>query len=190
MADDPQTGATWAPDPTESFEHAKAVFEQNCAQFRHLNDQMNRIPPFAVTLTGGFWYVAVAVGHDGTHNGDLDALARFALMIFAGICDFALVGIAIRVRDVMSTYLRRMARFQGPSWVGGDDDPAARLPDYSMISMYAILMFAGGVLSWVGAFVLFRPERFLTLWQGAGAVAFALAAVLGASYIVPRWLSR
>lgn len=190
MTEGAETETAWTPDDAHHFEHAKVVFEQNFAQFRHLNEQMNRIPPFAVTLTGGFWYVAVAVGNKAAHGVELDALARFALMIFAGICDFALVGIAIRVRDVMSIYQRRIDRFQGTAWSDRKQDLGSRFPEYSMISMYSILMVAGGVLSWVGAFTLFRPERLLTAWQGTGAVALALAVILLASYMVPRWLSR
>ena len=66
----------WIPDDGERFEHAKAAFEQNFAQFRHLNDQMNRIPAFAVTLTGGFWYVAVVSSYGQALGPVREHLAR------------------------------------------------------------------------------------------------------------------
>ena len=39
----------------QAADQAKAVFDQNFQQYRMLNEQLNRIPPLAVTLTGGFW---------------------------------------------------------------------------------------------------------------------------------------
>ena len=77
----------WEPGHAFEFERAKAAFDQNFEQFRHLNDQMNRIPAFAVTLTAGFWYVAVVSDYGGTLGAVEEKLARFALMLFAGICD-------------------------------------------------------------------------------------------------------
>lgn len=73
-------------------------YKENFAQFRHLNEQMNKIPPFAVTLTGGFWYIAVIVSNYGEGlTGTSEALARFALMIFSGIANLALILIAVRI---------------------------------------------------------------------------------------------
>lgn len=179
----------WSPDETDSFEHAKAAFDQNFAQFRHLNDQMNRIPAFAVTLTGGFWYIAVVSDYGQALGPFREQLARFALMLFAGLCDFALVCIAIRVRDVMADYLDRVRRFEGRWW----SERTPSLPifkDYSMISMYSILIIAGAILSRVGAFVLFWPSDRLSYWWGILSLACALVVSVTMSYLLPRWLTR
>lgn len=188
------TGSTeprepWSPGDADAFEHAKAAFDQNFAQFRHLNDQMNRIPAFAVTLTGGFWYIAVVSDYGQALGPFREHLARFALMLFAGLCDFALVCIAIRVRDVMADYLDRVRRFEGEWW----SERTPSLPifkDYSMISMYSILIIAGAVLSWVGAFVLFWPSDQLSYWWGILSLAGALAVSVAMAYLLPRWLTR
>ena len=179
----------WRPDDCNAFEHAKAAFEQNFAQFRHLNDQMNRIPAFAVTLTGGFWYVAVVSDYGHALGPVREHLARFSLMLFAGICNFALVCIAIRVRDVMSDYLDRVRRFEGEWW----SERTPSLPifrDYSMISMYSVLIIAGALLSWGGAFALFWPYDHLSYWWGILCIVCALAVSVSLAYLLPRWLTR
>ena len=160
-------GSTWDPGESHRFERAKASFEQNFQQFRNLNDQMNRIPAFAVTLTAGFWYVAVVSEYGNTLGPLEEKLARFALMLFAGICDLVLVGIAIRIRDVMDDYLDRVRRFEGEWWT--ERTPSIPMfKGYSMVSMYSILILAGTAFSWGGAFLLFWPREAYSLWCGAG----------------------
>nr|WP_166179463.1 hypothetical protein [Altererythrobacter segetis] len=184
-----QNPVSWSPPEGAEFEFAKAVFEQNFAQFRHLNDQMNRLPAFAVTLTGGFWYVAVVVANYGPGlDPTLEHLARWALLIFAGLCNFTLVCIAIRIRDVMGDYLERVRRFEGIWWT----ERTPSLPwfrEYSMISMYSLLIIAGGVLSWAAAFVLFWPSEAFCVWWGILIVVCALVIVTLFAYWIPRWLT-
>ena len=181
--------ASWSPHKDNEFDFAKAVFEQNFEQFRHLNDQMNRIPAFAVTLTGGFWYIAVVVADYGNGlDSASEQIARWALMIFAGICNFALIGIAIRIRNVMSDYLDRVRRFEGDWWT----ERTPTLPmfiSYSMISLYSVLILAGGILSWAAAFVLFWPARTIFVGWGVLIVIGALAALFVCSYLISRWLT-
>ena len=84
-------------------------------------------------------------------------------MLFAGLCDLALVCIASRIRDVMADYLNRVRRFEGEWW--SERTPSLPLfKDYSMISMYSVLIIAGALLSWVGAFLLFWPSDHLSTW--------------------------
>ena len=181
----------WQPGDEHSFDVAKVSFEQNCQQFRHLNEQMNRVPPFAVTLTAGFWYVAVVVAHYGNGlSAHSEQLARFALMVFAGICDFALVAIAIRVRDVMSGYQTSMSRFEGEWWTARDRPSFFWFNEYSMISMYSVLILAAAILSWVGAFVLFWPADAFSIWWGITFVASALGVSVLLAYWIPRWLTK
>lgn len=150
---------------------------------------MNRIPAFAVTLTAGFWYVAVVSDYGGTLGAVEEKLARFALMLFAGICDLVLVCIAIRVRDVMDDYLARVKRFEGEWW----SERTPSLPffrGYSMISMYSVLILAGAAFSWLGAFLLFWPTESYSAWWGIGALVGMLASCGIAAYVLPRWLTR
>lgn len=180
----------WTCPGDREFELAKAAFEQNFQQFRHLNDQMNRLPAFAVTLTGGFWYVAVVVSTYGHALGSVDeGLARWGLMMFAGLCDVMLVCIAIRIRDVMADYLERVRRFEGEWWT----ERTPSLPwfkDYSMISIYVVLMLGGTVVSWIGAFMLFWPSDVLSVWWGIMAATGVLLLTTVFAYWMPRWLMR
>lgn len=151
---------------------------------------MNKVPAFAVTLTGGFWYVAVVVASYGNALGPVrEHLARWGVMVFAGLCDFALVCIAIRIRDVMTDYLDRVRRFEGHWWT---ERTPKRLwfRNYSMISMYSILILAGAVLSLAGAFVLFWPTDALSIWWGVLSVAGALVAIVLFANWIPAWLTR
>lgn len=182
------TGPDWDPDDDHALERAKASFEQNFEQVRHLSSQMNRIPAFAVTLTAGFWYVAVVSDYGNTLDPLKEQLARFALMLFAGVCNFWLVFIAVRIRDVMADYLDRVERFEG-DWWSKQSPSMFFFRDYAMISIYSVLILAGTAFSWVGAFLLFWPSV-LSIWWGIGALlGVLLLSVLGA-YHLPKWLTR
>lgn len=142
--------------PTPDREKDKVVFEQCFAQYRTLNEQLNRIPPLAVTLTGGFWYIAVVVKTYGTLGAGYESLARFCLMMFAGVCNVMLVLIALRVRNVMSDYETTLEAYAGAAWP--DTSTGRVFGNYSMIGMYCALIFGGAILSFVAGWVLF--------WEG------------------------
>jgi len=181
--------SAWSPPDSLSFEHAEIVFKENFAQFRHLNEQMNRIPPFAVTLTGGFWYISVVADYGDALPVNLEQLARFSLMLFSSICNFMLVFISIRIRDVMSEYLASVQRFEGIWW----PKRVKSLPwfrNYSMITMYAVLILAAGLMSLVGGFVLFWPSDLAPLWVGLIATPIVLAVLIGLAYATTTWLTR
>lgn len=186
MAD--ATGPEWDLNNENALERAKASFEQNFEQVRHLSALMNRIPAFAVTLTAGFWYVAVVSDYGDTLTPMKEELARFALMLFAGVCDLWLVCIAVRIRDIMADYLNRVKRFEGDWW--SEKPPSLFFfRDYAMISIYSVLILAGTAFSWVGAFLLFWPSR-LSVWWGVGALIGVLVLSGLAAYLLPRWLTR
>lgn len=185
---DDVSGPEWDPRNESALERAKASFEQNFEQVRHLSNQMNRIPAFAVTLTAGFWYIAVVSDYGNTLDPLKEELARFALMLFAGVCDLWLVFIAVRIRDVMADYLDRVKRFEGDWW--SERSPSLFFfRDYAMISIYSVLILAGTAFSWFGAFLLFWPSE-LSAWWGLGALGVVLALSLFAAYHLPRWLTR
>ena len=143
----------------EKFSRAKACYEQNFLQFRNLNDQMNRVPTIAVTLTGGLWYgAAIAQG--------VDTLVRFGLLIFAGISNIALILSAYRIRDVMTGYLEKIEEYNPASYVGGRPvrPTLPRLGNYAMISIYSALMGIAAILSFIGAFFFYAPFAGPTRW--------------------------
>jgi hypothetical protein len=182
------------PSPVASADHAfdreKASFEQNFQQFRHLNEQMNKVPPFAVTLTGGFWYVAVVQHFSGRLDPELEATARFALMIFAAIANVMLIFISIRIRDVMKSYQDKVMEFMDIWKPDSAKQSFLWYRDYSMISMYAVMMLTGSVLSVAGAFFLFWPRTGIPLCYAIGGVGFGFVAIIVASNGMPKWFTR
>jgi hypothetical protein len=165
---------------TADADQAKAVFEQNFAQYRILNEQLNRVPAFAVTLTGGFWYIAVVIKSYGPLSSELDSLARCLLMIFAGVCNVMLILIAMRIRNVMQAYEISLKSYAGTSWPDTGQGPRF-LGDYSMIVMYSSLILCSAALSFVAAVVLFWPavgHRWPLGLFGAVTLALVLFAAL------------
>jgi hypothetical protein len=138
----------------EPFEREKVCYEQNFEQFRSLNEQMNRVPTIAVTLTGGLWFGAAV-----TQNMDL--MIRFALLVFAGLANVALGLSCLRIRDVMQSYAEKIRAFNETSFASGR--PArptlGRFGDYSMIGIYAVLMVFAALLSWVAPSPSTGPSR-------------------------------
>ena len=134
------------------FEKEKACYEQNFEQARSLNGQMNQIPTLAITLTGGLWFAAGV-------TEKMQTPMRFGLLIFAGLCDIGLVLAILRVRDVFHSYLEKVRAFHPPGFAEGrpKNPKMGRLGDYSMVTVYALLMMAASVLSVLGAFTFYWP---------------------------------
>lgn len=135
-----------------NFEREKICYQQNFEQARSLNSQMTRVPVLAMTLTGGLWFAAGI-----TEN--IHCEIRFALLVFAGLCNLALIATALRIRDVIQSYFEKLREFHPDSFVDGksEDAKVPWLNDYSMIIIFCALMGTGSVLSFGGAFVFYRP---------------------------------
>lgn len=173
------------------FERDKVCFEQNFEQYRHLNAQMNGIPPISVTLTGGFWYGAVIVEDYGAGLGaNWECLARFSLLIFAAVANLTLIFIAIRVRDVMKAYQAKLKQFAGTNYPDTDNGSMPWFGDYSMITMYGVLMLTGAAMSFVAAFVFYWPSSVAPMWAGVAMVFGFLSVVLLLSMVLPKWFMR
>lgn len=158
------------------FELQKVCYEQNCQQFRSLNQQMNQIPALGITLTGGLWYAAGAVK-------DLDGSIKFSLLIFAGYSNLALIFIVLRIRDVIASYLEKIEEFYPPSFVPGKPKkPKFHRGDYSMISIYCALAGIAAVFSFAGGFLEYWPFQFNKI------VGFIILSVM--SLILGCWVFR
>lgn len=151
-----------------TFEREKVCYEQNCEQARSLNVQMNRVPVLAMTLTGGLWFAAGV-----TEN--LYPEIRFGLLLFAGLCNLALIAAALRIRDVFHSYLERIEQFHPCSYASGKPKKpkVPRLRDYSMIIIYCIVMAGGSLLSFIGALAIYWPFK-SGLCVGIGIVVVVL----------------
>lgn len=130
-------------DTENKFEREKLCFEHNSEQVRHLNTQMNQIPVIAVTLTGGLWYAAGSMEM-------LSAELKFYLLLFASFCNFCLVFICFRVRDVLESCLEKIESFYPPAFTTGRPKNPI-LGKYgknnSMIKTYTLLIIASALLS-------------------------------------------
>lgn len=144
----------------EEQSRQRVCYEQNFEQARSLNVQMNQVPALAMTLTGGLWF-----GAGVTKN--LYPQIRFGLLLFAGFCNIALILAALRIRDVFHSYLERIKEFHPASFASGKpkNPKVPQLGDYSMISIYCVLMAIGGLLSFIGALGFYWPFKF-TPWFG------------------------
>lgn len=158
----------------EAFTRKRVCYEQNFQQARSLNEQMNRVPTLAVTLTGGLWYGASAVNA-------VDISIRFGLLILAGLCNAALILASIRIRDVLESYFERLKAFDPESYASGrpSSPKLGRLRGYSMIGVYTSLMGIGAVLSFAGAFGWYWPFTFHRRWG-----LLVLLVVLGGVFYV------
>lgn len=148
----------------------RVTYEQNFRHASTLNDQLNRVPAIAMTLTGGLWFGAGV-------TEDIAAEIRFGLLLFAGFCDLGLVLIAFRTRDVLHSYLEKIEEYYPPAYASGRPSaPIIDFADYSMIATYCSLMLIGAGLSFLGAFFFYWPFS-LNKWLGI-VLLFVLMIVL------------
>jgi hypothetical protein len=108
-----------------------------------------------MTLTGGLWF-----GAGITEN--LLSEIRFGLLLFAGICNIALILAALRIRDALESYFEKIRPFHEESFASGKPK-SPKLPllgSYSMISIYCVLLLSASLLSFIGSFGFYWPASF------------------------------
>lgn len=125
----------------EAFHRAKSAYEQNCQQFRSLNQIMWQVPMIAVTLTGGLWY-AVA-----TLKG-VDSGTRIGLLAFCAAGNILLILMINRVRDVMEAHLKKMEEFYPEGYATAPTRGLLR--DRSVCLMFSLMMGLAAIVSGVG----------------------------------------
>ena len=86
-------------------EKDKVIFEQNCQDFRSMNEIMWRVPIIVITLTGGLWF--------GVSSIDISDEAKKYLLWLAGAANVVFIVVLIRLRYVMNGILRDIKSFQG-----------------------------------------------------------------------------
>lgn len=155
----------------EEQKRKQICYQQNFEQARSLNVQMNQVPAWAMTLTGGLWF-----GAGVTDN--LPTEIRFSLLVFAGLCNLALVLAVLRIRDVLESYLEKIKEFHPESFASGKprNPKLPWLGSYSMISIYSALMLIGGVFSFIGAFWKYWPFD-TNRWVGIALLLAILIAI-------------
>lgn len=86
-------------------EKDKAIFDQNCEDFRSLNEIMWKVPIIVITLTGGLWF--------GVGSMNIADQAKTSLLILAGIANLIFIAVLFRLRYVMNKILKEIKRYQG-----------------------------------------------------------------------------
>ena len=86
----------------QHFERDKTAFQENASNLRSLNQFLWQVPTIAITLTGGLWF--------GVTKIDV-ILGKQGLLALAGLTDFLLIFVVLRVRHLFGEYLRAQKGF-------------------------------------------------------------------------------
>lgn len=129
-----------------TFERDKLSFEQNFETFRDLNRIMWQVPVLAITITGGFWYAAIAVP-------EAQGMQR-ALFAMCGVLDIALIFVLMRLRFIMGGYLKMIRTFNEARFV----DARSRNPFLSNYVVVIAFSLALGVAGGVSLAKMFCPD--------------------------------
>ncbi len=95
--------ATPAPPPVAVDDKTK--YEQLCNDFRSLNGFLWQTPLIFMTLTGGLWFAVASF--------DITDVARFWLLIFAGVANLLMIAALYRLRFVMQGIMNRIQALDG-----------------------------------------------------------------------------
>ena len=134
MSDQRTTAVPGDDELKRSFEREKAIFEQDCQEFRSLNGFLWQIPIIVATLTGGLWFGVTKVGDD--------RFIKASLFLLAAVVNFSFIGVLWRFRcGVMEVLLDRMHSYQGR--------PRYRKGRYTVISLFTIILLLSGMISLV-----------------------------------------
>lgn len=131
-----------------SEERETACYNQNCEQFRSMNQIMWQVPVLAMTLTGGLWFGAGQLK-------DYTAI-RFLLFVLAGCSDIAFFVVLKRIRFVMGAYLKKIEEFHPTSFVTADGTGLCK--SKTVINTFGILLLGAAVVSFVGAFFVVKTS--------------------------------
>ena len=133
----------------DKFERDKVAYEQNCEQFRSLNQTMWQVPVIAMTLTGGLWFGAARVG-------DMPGF-QYLLLLLAVLSNVGLAIVLTRVRHVMGQYLEAMKAFNEGAHVAGTGT-GIRAPKTVAITFRTLLIISA-IISAAGIGLVSRENR-------------------------------
>jgi len=138
---------------TNSSENDRVYYEQNHEHARSLNAHLHRIPPLAMTLTGGIWF---AVGI----KSDIDIWIKSSLLFFTGVSNLFLILVSLKIRDVFQSYLEWLEEFNSDTFVkGSPKSPTVKsLGKYTMLIYFMALMFFATFISFLGVIHTLREK--------------------------------
>jgi hypothetical protein len=114
-------------------EKKMAIFEQNCLEFRSLNDIMWRVPIIVTTLTGGLWF--------GVGSMNIPDSAKKWLLLLVGIANIIFILVLFRLRYLMDGILKDIKDYQGKQMGHG----------YITVSLFSLLLIFSAVGSFYAA---------------------------------------
>lgn len=113
------------------------IYEQNCQDFRQLNNVMWQVPVLAMTLTGGIWFGISAVQNAPWIQGALWLLSTVANIVF--------IFVLRRLRKgVMERILEAKRKYEGVEVVKGR---------YTVIFAFSIVLAIAAFISAIGTVV-------------------------------------
>lgn len=114
-------------------EKQQTIFEQNCEDFRSLNEIMWKIPIIVITLTGGLWF--------GVGSMNISNDAKTYLLVLAGAANVIFILVLIRLRFVMNQILKDIKAYQVKSMGWG----------YIFVGLFSLLLAFSAVVSFYAA---------------------------------------
>jgi len=125
-------------------EKEKTIFEQNCQDFRSLNEIMWKIPIIVITLTGGLWF--------GVGSMNISDHAKTALLLLAGSTNLIFIVVLFRLRYVMNNILKEVKKYQGIQ-------PGVA---YIFVSLFSLLLMFSATVSFYASYrgaVFYKPKE-------------------------------
>ena len=115
----------------------KAIFEQDCQDFRALNTILWQIPLIVSTLTGGLWFGVSKVG--------TDRFIEISLFFLAGIINAGFIIVLWRLRrGVMQPILNAIHTYQARGQPGGG---------YTVITVFTVMLLISAAISFAGLLI-------------------------------------
>lgn len=106
---------------------AQTIYEQNCEDFRSLNEIMWRLPVIVMTLTGGLWF--------GLATLNFSTAARIGLLLLAAGANVGFIVALYRLRFIIGKLLDSIHAYQETPKGSG----------YIVVSVFAVMMGATAV---------------------------------------------
>ena len=105
------------------WEKEKIIYQENCTNFRHLNEILWRVPVLAMTLTGGLWF--------GIASLNISNNIRIVLLLLSCVANLIFIVVLFRLRKIMDRYLRDIRNFENKELSHG----------YIVVSFFSLLLF-------------------------------------------------
>ena len=113
------------------------IYEQNCQDFRQLNNVMWQVPVLAMTLTGGIWF-----GISTVQNAPW---IQVALWLLSTVANIVFIFVLRRLREgIMERILEEKRKSEGVEAIKGR---------YTVVIAFSLVLVLAAVISGIGSVV-------------------------------------